>query len=139
MTIFKSFFSLIVFFIITPTISYAQEAVSELKDTSICMHPEKLASFRGGEKAKLKFLRENIVYPEIAKEQKIQGRVIAEVIVEKDGSLSNIKMLRSVSPECDAEVKRVITLMPNWKAAYFQGDAVRTKINISVFFILPDN
>lgn len=139
MTLFKSFFSLIIFFITTPTISYAQETERELKDTTICIHPEKLASYKGGEKAKLKFLRGNIVYPQTAKEQKIQGRVIVEGIVEKDGILSNINILRSVSPECDNEVKRVIALMPNWKPAVFQGSAVRTKINISVFFILPDN
>lgn len=139
MTIFKSFFSFIVFLIITPLITYAQEAGNELKDSTICLHPEKLASFKGGEKAKLKFLSENIIYPQIAKDQKIQGRVIIETIVEKDGSLSNIKIIRSVSPECDNEVKRVIALMPNWKPGFFQGTAVRTKINISVFFILPEN
>ncbi|MBP7102456.1 MAG: energy transducer TonB [Bacteroidales bacterium] len=139
MTLFKSFFPLIIFLIITPSISYAQESKGELLDTTICIHPDKLAFYKGGEKAKLKFLKDNIVYPQIAKDQKRQGRVIAEAIVEKDGSLSNINILRAVSPECDNEVKRVIALMPNWKPAVFQGAVVRTKINISVFFILPDN
>lgn len=139
MKLFKSVFPFFIFFFLLPTISSAQEITAESVDTLIYLHPEKLPTFKGGDKAKLKFLREHISYPEVAKESKIQGRVIAEAVVEKNGSLSNINIVRSVSPECDAEVKRVIALMPNWKPAYHKGVLVRAKINISVFFILPEN
>lgn len=139
MKLFKSVFPFFIFFFLLPTISSAQGITSESMDTLICMHPEKPPTFKGGDKAKLKFLRKYIRYPEVAKESKIQGRVIAEAIVEKDGSLSNINVVRSVSLECDAEVKRVIALMPNWKPSHHKGVLVRAKINISVFFILPEN
>lgn len=139
MELFKSVFPFFVFLFLLPTTLRAQEMASESTDTLICMHPEKPPTFQGGDKAKLKFLRKNIIYPEIAKESKIQGRVIAEAIIEKDGNLSNINVVRSVSFECDAEVKRVMVLMPKWKPAYHNGVLVRAKINISVFFILPEN
>ena len=114
----------------------AQENTS---DTTIYTNPDKPASYKGGEWAKIKFINKHLVYPQKAKEEKTEGRVKVEMIVEKDGSLSDIKIVRSLSPECDAEIKRVVALMPKWKPAYHQKQAVRSLTSFSVFIFYPTN
>ena len=138
--------------LITPNSVYAQ-LNKQQKETSLPQEPVKRESktdeifvvveqqpeFIGGTTELMKFLSENIVYPSDALIDKIEGRVIVNFVINKDGDVSDVNIVRGINPSLDSETLRVISLMPNWKPAYFQGDAVRTKINISVFFILPDN
>ncbi len=107
-------------------------------DTIIYNNPEIPATYRGGEWAKTKFINKNLRYPPKAKELKIEGSVKVSMIVEKDGSLSNIKTVRSLTPECDAEIERVVALMPKWEPAYHKKKAVRSRVTFSVFYILSD-
>ena len=135
MQLYRYNFMFLIVFTLTFNLLNAQENTS---DTTIYTNPDKPASYKGGEWAKIKFINKHLVYPQKAKEEKTEGRVKVEMIVEKDGSLSDIKIVRSLSPECDAEIKRVVALMPKWKPAYHQKQAVRSLTSFSVFYILPD-
>lgn len=92
--------------------------------------------FPGGEKARNKYLRESIVYPELEKDSNIQGKVVVNFIVEKDGSLSNIKILKSVSENIDKEAIRVIYNMPKWIPGKQRGKPVRVYVNLLMRFTL---
>lgn len=92
--------------------------------------------FPGGAEAMMKFLNENIQYPEIAKELGEQGRVYVGFVIEKDGSLSNIQVLRGVSGSLDREAKRVMGAMPNWSPGKNGGEAVRCRMRLPINFRL---
>ena len=85
----------------------------------------------------MKFLADNIVYPQQAKDNKIEGRVFVSFVVEKDGSISNIKVLRDIGGGCGAEVVRVVKLMPKWKPGTQKGKPVRVQFNLPVQFTMP--
>ena len=97
---------------------------------------EQMPQFPGGHAALLQYLAQNIRYPEAAHKAGIQGRVIANFVVEKDGSITEGRIVKSVSPELDAEALRVINSMPNWIPGRQNGEAVRVKYTIPVTFQL---
>lgn len=119
----------------TPPIDLKIEAEPE-PDAPIVEYPDQEASFPGGLAAMRQFLGNNIVYPEIAKELGDQGKVFMEFVVEKDGSITNVKIIRGVSKEIDREAKRVVALMPKWVPAENKGESARTRIRIPISFIL---
>jgi TonB family protein len=92
------------------------------------------AEFPGGEEARFKFLQQNIIYPEIAKEQNEKGTVYLKFVIEKDGSITNVTIMRGVSPSIDAEAIRVIQMMPKWKPATQRGKEVRVWFNLPIKF-----
>ena len=92
--------------------------------------------FPGGEEALYKYLAENIKYPEKAKNNKVEGRVYITFVIEKDGTVSDAKVLRSVNEELDAEALRVINAMPKWKPGTQRGVPVRVQYNIPISFKL---
>ena len=92
--------------------------------------------YPGGDKARLKFLRKNLVYPEVAKEKKIEGTVYLNFTIEKDGSISDIKVSRGIGGGCDEEAVRVASMMPKWKPAKQRGEKVSTVRGMSVDFKL---
>lgn len=98
--------------------------------------PDVLPQYPGGESEMFKYLAMNMHYPEAAMTAGVQGRVVVEFVVEKDGSLSNMNVLRSVSPELDAEAVRVASSMPAWIPARSNGEAVRCKMALPVQFKL---
>ena len=100
----------------------------------VFMVVENPPEFPGGTQALLDFLRTNINYPAECKENKVQGRVIASFIVEKDGSITDPKIERGVDPALDAEALRVVNMMPSWKPGYQCGEAVRVQYMIPVNF-----
>lgn len=85
-----------------------------------------------------KWLSENIKYPTLAKQKGIQGKVVVKIIIEKDGSVNNVKILRSIEPSLDEEAARVAKLM-TWQPGISYGKIVRTEINIPIEFQLPDS
>ncbi len=97
---------------------------------------EQMPQFPGGEIELMKFLSENVKYPEAASKAGTQGRVVAQFIVEADGSITNVKVLKKVSDEIDAEAVRVIKAMPKWKPGMQKGQPVRVKYTIPVTFRL---
>ena len=99
---------------------------------------EQMPSFPGGMKALMNYLQENIKYPKDAQDAKKEGRVIANFIVEKDGSISNVKIVRSIFPSLDAEAERIITGMPKWIPGMQNGENVRVKYTIPITFSLGE-
>jgi len=97
---------------------------------------ENMPEFPGGMAEMMKFLSTNVKYPASALKDSIQGRVIATFIVEKDGSTSNIKVVKHVSDDLDAEAVRVIELMPKWIPGRQNGKEVRVKYTIPIAFRL---
>ena len=97
---------------------------------------EEMPQYPGGPQALFKFLGENVHYPEEAEKAGIQGRVIATFIVEKDGSISQPTVVKSVDPLLDAEAIRVISAMPNWKPGKQNGKVVRVKYTVPLSFNL---
>ena len=108
------------------------EPVTEIVDETV----DQMASYPGGIPALMDFLNENIKYPEQAEREGIEGRVVAGFIVERDGSVSNIEILKSVHPLLDAEVVRVMSLMPNWIPGRQNGQPVRVKYSLPITFRL---
>ena len=105
-------------------------------DTKVYDVVEEMPSFPGGQGALMAFLSSKVTYPAVAQKNGIQGRVIVSFIVEKDGTLSNIKVLRSVAPSLDAEAVRVVAAMPRWKSGKQNGFPVRVKYTVPVIFRL---
>ena len=97
---------------------------------------EQMPSFPGGDAAMMKYLAENIKYPVSAQKAKEQGRVVVQFIVEKDGAVTGVKTVRSVTPALDAEAVRVIKAMPKWTPGRQGGQPVRVKYNVPVSFRL---
>ena len=92
--------------------------------------------FPGGVNGLMQFLSENIRYPVEAQEKGVQGRVICRFVVKKDGSTSNVEVLRGVDPSLDAEAIRVIDSMPAWKPGTQKGEAVNVHFTIPIQFSL---
>lgn len=110
---------------------------SEPQNTEeVFMVVEQMPEFPGGMSACLKFLADHVAYPKEAAEKKIQGRVIVQFVVMKDGSIANARVLRAVDPLLDAEALRVIGLMPKWKPGTQRGQAVNVKFTMPVTFRL---
>jgi periplasmic protein TonB len=97
---------------------------------------EDMPEFPGGEEARIKFLSKNLKYPEKAREKSIEGTVYVQFVVEKDGSLTNIKVKRGIGGGCDEECLRVVKLMPKWKPGKQNGKEVRVQYMLPIKFIL---
>lgn len=97
---------------------------------------EEMPSFKGGPAALMKYLSDSIKYPIVAKENGIQGRVVVSFIVEKDGSISNVSVVRQVEPSLDMEAIRIVQSMPKWNPGKQKGKVIRTKYNVPVSFRL---
>ena len=97
---------------------------------------EQMPIFEGGDAALLKYLTDSVKYPELAKKHGVQGRVIIGFIVEKDGSLTDVKVLRAVDRALDAEALRVVKGMPKWIPGCQDDQLVRVRYNVPVSFRL---
>ena len=97
---------------------------------------EEMPSFPGGQGALMSYLASNIKYPVVAQENGVQGRVIVSFVVERDGSISDVRVARSVDPSLDREAQRVVKSMPKWKPGKQNGSAVRVKYTVPVVFRL---
>ena len=95
-----------------------------------------MPSFPGGPAELMKWLGSHVQYPAIAQENGVQGRVIVAFVVEKDGSVTDVTVVRSVDPSLDKEAARVVRQMPKWIPGKQNGAAVRVKYNVPVTFKL---
>ena len=111
-----------------------QEEVTE----EIFVVVEEQPEFPGGNAAMMKFLSDNIRYPVIAQENGISGRVICNFVVERDGSITDVQVVRGVDPSLDREAIRVIQQMPRWKPGKQRGSAVRVRFTLPVVFRLQN-
>ena len=97
---------------------------------------EQLPEFPGGAVEFMKWLTKNLSYPSSAQRRKVQGKVVAQFIVNTDGSISDIEILKSVDASLDREAMRVLRLMPNWKPGQQESKPCRTQVCIPIVFKL---
>ena len=111
--------------------------VEEEEEEVVFVVVEKMPEFPGGQQALFKYLSENVKYPVIAQENGIQGRVICQFVVNRDGSIVDVEVVRSGGdPSLDKEAIRVIKSMPKWKPGQQRGKPVRVKYTVPVNFKL---
>ena len=108
------------------------------KEEEIFVAVEQPAEFPGGQAALMKWLSNNIRYPEAAQQNDIQGRVVVKFVVEKDGSVGHAEIARGVDKDLDREALRVVNKMPKWQPGKNNGVAVRSYFNLPVTFKLQN-
>ena len=99
---------------------------------------EEDATFPGGTAELMKYLQKNIKYPSICQEQGIQGRVIVQFVVEKDGSITDVQVIKAINPYLDKEAVRVVSTMPKWSPGKQRGKPVRVRFTLPVTFRLSN-
>lgn len=107
-----------------------------VEETKIFTVVEQMPMFPGGDGALMGYLRDNIHYPTVAAENGVQGRVVVGFVVERDGSITDVNILRGVDPSLDREAMRVVKSMPKWTPGKQNGSAVRVKYQVPVSFRL---
>lgn len=112
----------------------SKEEIGETEEFFLIV--EEMPQFPGGNEAMFKYIGENLEYPTEAKEAGIEGRVFVEFIVEKDGSISNVKIIRGIGHGCDEATKKIVESMPNWEPGKQRGETVRVAFRMPVKFAL---
>ncbi|MCF8379180.1 MAG: energy transducer TonB [Bacteroidales bacterium] len=112
------------------------EAEEEQEEAQIFTVVESMPGFPGGDEARMKYLYDNIEYPQMARESGIQGRVFVTFVVERDGHITDVRVLRGIGGGCDEEAIRVIKNMPNWVPGKQRGKPVRVQFNMPILFKL---
>lgn len=119
------------------TISAQKTVVSKKKNVERVLDTcEQLPQFGTDNTDLMKFLMENVQYPQDAYKNKIQGRVVVEFIVDKEGNIKDPTILQSAYPSLDAEALRVVKLMPRWTPGYQEGQPVNVKYAVPIVFKL---
>ena len=95
---------------------------------------EDLPQFPGGAAEFMKWLTKNLKYPALAQKRKVKGRVVAQFVVNTDGSISDLELTEKMETSCDNEVLRVLRMMPKWQAGMMNAKPCRTKVCIPVVF-----
>jgi len=108
----------------------------EVEEVEIFTVVEESPGFPGGDEARIKFLQNNIKYPQMARESNIQGTVYVTFVVEKDGRVTDVRVLRGIGGGCDEEAIRVIKAMPKWNPGKQRGKPVRVQFNMPIKFTL---
>jgi TonB family protein len=120
-------------------VSFSAQAQHGNSDASIFTAVEKAAEFPGGITQLSKYLKASLKYPAEALKNKVEGKVFLTFVVEKDGSLTNIKVLHGIGSGTDAEAVRVIKASPKWKPGKQDGKVVRQQYTVPIAFVLPGN
>lgn len=113
-----------------------QEDESEIQEHEIFQVVENAPSFPGGDLARMRFLQNNIKYPQMAKERGIQGTVYVTFVVERNGEVTDVKILKGIGGGCDEEALRVVRNMPKWEPGKQRGKPVRVQFNLPLKFSL---
>lgn len=108
-------------------------------EDEVYMSVEKTPEFPGGTNTMFDFIRKNVKYPESAKEKGIEGRVYVNFVIDKDGSISDIKVLRGLCKEIDEEAVRVVKAMPKWNPGMQDGEPVRVQYTLPFYFKISGN
>lgn len=119
------------------TLSFGAFAQEEVKvEEEVFVVVEEQAEFPGGLDSMYAYIVKNLKYPELAKEKGIEGRVFVQFVIEKDGSISNVKILRGIGGGCDEAAVEMVKNMPKWKPAKQRGKPVRCQFNLPIKFEL---
>ena len=121
----------------TTDVKFDSKVTARNSETDTVMDKcEVMPKFPGGESGMMKFLTENVKYPKEALDKGITGRVLVEFVVERDGSINDVKIMKSVDPILDNEAIRIVKAMPKWEPGTMNGKAVRVKHTLPVTFRL---
>ena len=121
----------------TTDVKFDSKVAARNSETDTVMDKcEVMPKFPGGESGMMKFLTENVKYPKEALDKGITGRVLVEFVVERDGSINDVKIMKSVDPILDNEAIRIVKAMPKWEPGTMNGKAVRVKHTLPVTFRL---
>ena len=131
----KYFFLLL--FILTIS-SFNKKANAQNNDTEILTFVEGMPTYIGGETARINFINKHIKYPKEARKNNIEGPVYVSFIIEKDGSITNINLIRDIGGGCGEEAMRVVKLMPKWNPGKQNGEFVRVQFMLPFKFKLSD-
>lgn len=112
------------------------ESEENIEEEEIFTVVESMPEFPGGEAAMRVFLGKNLKYPELANQAGISGKVYVSFVVEKDGSITDVKLLRGIGGGCDEEALRVVSKMPKWKPGLQRSHAVRVHFVLDIKFTL---
>ena len=112
------------------------QVIEEAPKAEIFTVVEEQPGYPGGDEARIRFLQENIKYPEEAKELGVQGKVFVTFVVEVDGSITDVRVLRGIGAGCDEEAIRVVRNMPKWVPGKQRGVPVRVQFNLPIKFTL---
>lgn len=112
------------------------EANNESLDGDVFLSVEENPEFPGGPAKLLEYIQKNLEYPEAARENEIQGRVFVGFIVEEDGSVSNVKILRGIGYGCDEEAIRLVNSLPKFKPGKQRGKPIRVHYTLPIVFEL---
>lgn len=112
------------------------EANNESLDGDVFLSVEENPEFPGGPAKLLEYIQKNLEYPEAARENEIQGRVFVGFIVEEDGSVSNVKILRGIGYGCDEEAIRLVNSLPKFKPGKQRGKPIRVPYTLPIVFKL---
>lgn len=129
-------FLLLLSAIFLTNIAFCQEEKKVSDDDAIFFVVEVQPEFPGGLDSMYAFIQKNLIYPEKAKAEGIEGRVFITFTIEKDGSVSNVKILRGIGGGCDEAAKEVVEKMPKWKPGTQRGKPVRVQFNLPIKFEL---
>lgn len=129
-------FLLLLSAIFLTNIAFCQNEVKVSDDDAIFFVVEVQPEFPGGMDSMYAFIQKNLIYPEKAKAEGIEGRVFITFTIEKDGSVSNVKILRGIGGGCDEVAKEVVEKMPKWKPGKQRGKPVRVQFNLPIKFEL---
>lgn len=129
-------FLLLLSAIFLTNIAFCQNEVKVSDDDAIFFVVEVQPEFPGGMDSMYAFIQKNLIYPEKAKAEGIEGRVFITFTIEKDGSVSNVKILRGIGGGCDEAAKEVVEKMPKWKPGKQRGKPVRFQFNLPIKFEL---
>lgn len=113
-----------------------ESSETETNDDEIPARVDKMASFPGGDEALSHFISSNLQYPTIAEENYVSGLVIVSFVIERDGSISEITVIKSADPSLDEEAVRLVKIMPLWNPAMDKGKAVRSRRSVPFNFRL---
>lgn len=129
-------FLLLLSAIFLTNIAFCQNEVKVSDDDAIFFVVEVQPEFPGGMDSMYAFIQKNLIYPEKAKAEGIEGRVFITFTIEKDGSVSNVKILRGIGGGCDEAAKEVVEKMPKWEPGTQRGKPVRVQFNLPIKFEL---
>lgn len=130
------YLTLSIFILILFSLSLPSLAQVEQEEEVVFSVIENMPEFEGGEKEMTKFLMKNLNYPEQAREKGVMGNVYVSFVVNKEGKVTDAKVIKGIGSGCDEESLRVVNLMPDWKPATQRGKAVKCRMNLPIRYNL---
>jgi TonB family protein len=130
----KSLLFLTAILFLIPAVNQAQSTLQSATtdEEKKFTHVEQMPVYPGGQEAMMKFIAEHLKYPESAKKDKVEGMVLVQFTVTKTGAVQDVKVLRPLQTDCDAEAARVISSMPNWLPGQQDNKPVSVTLNLPI-------